>query len=389
MKQSFKTKRRVIAAALILALTLILCGGCGRIDTGSGSGGGPQSSSQTGTQADSGALRTVTDCLGREVEIPEKCERIAALDSFAAEAMVMTGAGEQMCTCPNGTKSDTILQDIYPALPDVPVVKSQGAINIEGLAALSSQVVFIKSNAVANEDETAKLDKLGIPYLAIGYETMEEQIAALELIGEVCGGKAQDKMKMITDYYSDTIDLVKEHAAKIPEKKRLRVYHGINEIARTDGKQSIGADWIGAVGAVNVSAGEDVNVDGTDYQATLEQIYAWDPDVVICNAAESVDYLYSDSKWKGFRAVKEKQVKAIPIGATRWGQRGSVETYFAMLWLGCEIYPKYYEDVDLKKEVVTFYKNILGIEVNDELYDTIISGRGIRNGPNTSGGGQP
>ena len=374
-RRSFR--RRIIpAAALVLAVlaALALFAGCGRVNTG----GSP-----------SDATVTVTDCAGRKVQIPENCERIAALDSFSAEAMVMAGAGSRMCACPNGTKSDEILKMIYPELPDVPVVKSDGAVNVEGLASLGADVAFIKLNMLENEDEMAKLDKMQIPCVAVGYETMEEQIKALELVGEVCGGDAAAKTAAMTDYYRKVIGLAEEKSAKIPEEEKVTVYHGINEIARTDGKTSLGADWIRAAGAVNVSAGEDVNVEGTDYQATLEQIYAWDPDVVICNAADTVDYLYSDSKWTGLRAVREKQVKAIPVGATRWGQRGSVETFFAVLWLGCEIYPEQYKDVDLKKEVVTFYKEVLGVDVDDELYDKIISGRGLRTSGSNTGGGKP
>ena len=364
-----RNRRTTGAAALFLALALLFTA-CA-------------SQQKKPSQQD---MVSVTDCAGRQVSIPKKCERIAALDAFSAEALVMAGVGEQMCSCPNKLRTDLILKDIYPGLEDVPVVKSNGAINIEGLTALDADVVLIKKNMLDNSEETAKLDKMGVPYLAVEYETMEEQIDALNLIGSVCGGRAETKMRQITDYYSKTIDLVKERAERIPEDKKIRVYHGINEIARTDGKQSLGADWITAVGAVNVSAGEDVNVNGTDYQATLEQIYAWDPDVVICNAADTVDYMYSDSKWKGLRAVREKQVKVIPVGAGRWGQRGSMETYFALLWLGCEIYPEYYDDISLKDEVVTFYRDVLGVEVDDELYEMILSGRGVRTGPTLSGG---
>lgn len=331
---------------------------------------------------------TVTDCVGREVTVPMGSSRIAALDSFAGEAMVMAGAGNQMCACPNGVRSDVILQEICPGLKEVPAAASSGAVNIETLAKAGAEVAFIKESMYESEGETAKFEKMGIPYLVIGYQTMEDQIRMLELIGTVCGGEAEQKMSLITDYYRNAIETAKEHADKTPEDQRIRVYHSINEIARTDGIESIGTDWVQTAGAVNVSAELDKKVEGNDYQASLEQIYAWDPDVVICNAADTTDYMYTDSKWEGLRAVREKQVRTIPVGATRWGQRGSVETYFALLWLGCELYPEEYADFDLKKEVVTFYKDILGVDVTDELYEQIISGRGVRKAGSNTGEGQ-
>ena len=107
---------------------------------------------------------------------------------------------------------------------------------------------------------------------------------------------------------------------------------------------------------------------------------------MICNEAATKDYLLTDSKWSGLRAVEEKQVYNIPVGATRWGQRGSLETFFAMIWLGVTIYPEYYADFDLKQEVTEFYDEILGLQIDDDAYEKMMSGTGIRNASSVSGG---
>ena len=374
-RKASRINARIMTLMLCLALlvmTAVLFSSCGR----------------TETPPPAAATVTVTDCVGRSVTVPKGSARIAALDSFAGEAMVLAGAGSQMCACPGGVRSDVILQEIYPKLVDVPAAASSGAVNIEALTEAGAELAIIKESMYESGGETAKFDKLGIPYIVIGYTTMEEQIDALKLIGSVCGGEAEERMERITDYYEQTIKTVQNHTNKIPENERIRVYHSINEIVRTDGKDSIGTDWIQTAGAINVSVELDTRLENNDYKSSLEQIYAWDPDVVICNAADTTDYMYTDSKWTGLRAVREKQVKTIPVGATRWGQRGSVETYFAMLWLGCELYPDVYADIDLKKEVTTFYGEVLGVDVSDELYEQIISGRGVRKAGNNTGDGQ-
>ena len=375
MDRYSKTGKRL--TAVVLAFMLLLASACLLSSCGK--------SEPSSTYKDT---ITVTDCEGRSVTVPQGSSRIAVLDSFTGEAMIMAGAGSQMCACPRGVSSDVILREIYPQLEEVTAAASSGAVNIETLAEEGAEVAFIKESMYEGGSETDKFDKLGIPYIVIGYETMEDQIQMLKLIGTVCGDDAEETMGMITDYYEETIQIAREHAEKIPNDAKVRVYHSINEIARTDGMESIGTDWIEATGAVNVSSKLDTKVEGNDYQASLEQIYAWDPDVVICNAAETTDYVYRDSKWEGLRAVREKNVKTIPVGATRWGQRGSVETYFAILWLGCEIYPDVYSDIDLKKEVTDFYGDVLGVEVTDELYEKIISGRDVRKEGNNTGAGK-
>ena len=77
-------------------------------------------------------------------------------------------------------------------------------------------------------------------------------------------------------------------------------------------------------------------------------------------------------------AVADGRVYNIPVGATRWGQRGSVETWFAMMWLGITAYPEYYGEIDLREEVAAFYGTVLGIDVDDALYEQMLSGQGMR-----------
>ena len=333
----------------------------------------------------------VTDCAGRQVEIPQNPKRVAALDSFAGEVMVMIGAGDKMVAAPNGVKSDSLLQAIYPGLQKVGAPMSGGGINTESLLALSPDLILLKGAMYEAEGETEQLDRLGIPYLVISYTNMEEQQKALALIGDALGGAVQQKAAAINRYYQSVVDRARAISEKIPQGKRLRVYHAINEITRTDGTDSLGYDWITCTGAVVVSAGDSKPIGGTDYFASAEQIFAWNPDLIICNEAGTVRYLYKEPKWAGLQAVRDKRVYNIPVGATRWGQRGSLETFFAILWLGTTIYPEYYADVDLKSDVQDFYKTYLGLTIDDRTYASMLDGDGIRtaslgNGVGNAGG---
>ena len=244
--------------------------------------------------------------------------------------------------------------------------------------AIKPDLIFLKGSHYANKGEIEKIEKLEIPYLVVNYKNMEEQIYALQMIGEALGGKEKKKAEDINNYYRNVIKTAHEISKNIPEEKRLTVYHSINEIVRTDGRDTLGYDWITCVGAVNVSANSDLIFAENDYFASMEQIFTWDPDIVICNEASTQEYLLEDPKWSGLRAVYEKRVYNIPVGATRWGQRGSLETFLAILWLGTTIYPEYYGEIDLKKEVFSFYKDYLELELDDETYDKILQGVGIR-----------
>ena len=400
---TMKTKLKKLTAALLALCIAVSMTACGRTDSGSADNDGGAGDfnisvdySAPDLSADSipdpvikenGDKLTVVDSIGREVELPAEPERIAVLDSFAGEAAVMTGAGEQMVTCPNGVKSDSLLRQMAPSLKDMEAVMSAGSFNAEALLALSPDVIMIKEGLYSSEEERGKLEKLQIPYIVVGYDNMAEQIYALKLVGAAEGSECRARAQEMAEYYCSVIKRVSADAAKIPEDKVKRVYHSINEAVRTDGEDSLGNDWISCVGAADVSAAhtDAMQADGVDFCAGLEQIFAWDPDVMICNEASTKDYLLTDSKWTGLRAVREKSVYNIPVGATRWGQRGSLETFFAMIWLGKTIYPEYYSDFDLKSEVTQFYSDMLGIDVDDELYEMMLSGTGIRNASQNGG----
>ncbi|MCD7948352.1 MAG: ABC transporter substrate-binding protein [Oscillospiraceae bacterium] len=351
--------------AVLFLIGLLLLTSCGTTET------------QPSEQAREG-YQILTDCAGRFVEVPLQPQRVAALDSFAGEIMVMIGAGARMVAAPNGVKSDAILQSIYPALDTVAVPMSNASINAETLLSLSPDIVLIKESMYLTDGEKNKLDKLGIPYLVIGYESMEDQLYALDLIGDCLGGDAQTTAGEIYDYYTDTIALATALRAQVEQAEPLRVYHSISEAVRTDGENTLGNDWISCVGAVDVSAGENLTLAESDYFASMEQIYTWDPDVIICNEAETASYLLANEKWAGLGAVQRGDVYNIPVGATRWGHRGSLETYFAILWFGTTFYPDIYAQVDLKTEVFDFYETILGITLDDDMYDAICTGTGIR-----------
>ncbi|NTU88853.1 MAG: ABC transporter substrate-binding protein [Actinobacteria bacterium] len=354
-----------LLVALALLAPLVLVPGC------SGTSG-------TGSDLDPATSHVVTDSVGREVRVPNDPQGIAALDSFCGEALVMIGAGPRLSSLQGGTASSILLQQVYPEMVDLPQAMASGSINIETLLDSNTDVVVIQEAVYSSKDEMTKLDKLDIPYVVVGYSDIDEQIAAISLLGDVSGGEAQVKAKALCQYYRDTVTLCEQHAALIPDDRKVQVYHSDTVLTVTDGKLSLGSDWVTRVGAVNVSGEQEMSEGERDYQASLEQIYIWNPDVVVCNAVDVVDYLKTDSKWTGLRAVEDGALYNIPVGATRWGQRGSVETYLAMLWLGVTIYPEQYSDIDFKQTVIDYYKEYLGIEVGDELYEKMLSGTGLR-----------
>lgn len=318
----------------------------------------------------------IKDCVGRQVKIPVKVDRIACLCPEAAYTLAMFGQGDKIVAVVNGVKRDKILTDMYPAIKNLPVPKSSGVINIEELIRTKPDVVFVKRDTSSSDAEAEKLNKSKIPFLVVDYNSMQEQQYAVEMIGKVVGDS--EKALKYTQYYQHCIKRVKERIQDIDEQQRVRVYHSINEATRTDIAGSLSGEWLQAAGAYDVSAHEKLKLLEGKYFASLEQILLWNPAFILVNEMNVADYIMSNKQWASLQAVKQHKVLQLPNGISRWGHPSSPETPLAILWTAKTIYPERFADLDMVSESKSFYKTFFGLDLTDETIKNILYGSGMR-----------
>lgn len=337
---------------------------------------------QTGAQSEQtsaqvGQTHEVVDSLGRTVSVSNNPQRIACFDAFSGNVCVLAGAGNRLVGVPGGVISNVLLNELSPGLSDVAKL-SGNSVNEEELLSSGVDVAFVRADMASQEGQVAKFSRYNIPYIVVDYSTVEGQIEAIRLVGEVCGGESAERAESIASYYEDTVALVSDRLSDVAPADYKKVYHSVNDVLLTDGANSLGADWISRCGAVDVSAGEEGAGTLGDYSATLEQVYAWNPDVIVCSTADARRAIEADAKWAGLSAVANDQVKNLPVSTSRWGQRGDPETFLGMLWLASELYPERFADIDVKDEVVSYYRDVIGLDIDDETWDAIVSGEGLR-----------
>ncbi len=318
---------------------------------------------------------TITDMAGRTVTVPDSPQSICVLDPYAAAIVVMLGFGERMPTTVNAVGRSILMQSICPPLQDAVIVKTNGAINAETVLQYQTDLIIVGADMYASADEKAKLDTMAIPYVVVEYSSMAEQIAVVTLLGEAL--QKEDTALAYTDYYEDCIDLVTQTVPDNAPEDAIRLYHSVNEAVRTDYPGSLGADWIGLMNVTNVSLDTPLSMTEDKAYATLEQIYNWDPDVIICNESGVADYILTDSKWQGLRAVLDTTVYQIPIGISRWGHPTSIETPLAILWLSEVLYPSLFE-TDIGDEVLRFYDTFYDYSLSADELESILTGVGVR-----------
>lgn len=330
----------------------------------------------TGGGASAGPKKTITDCVGRTVEVPEDPQRIICMYASTAHMLAMLDKGDRIVGAADGVTRDQLMLTKYPAIEDVPTPYHSGSVNVEEVLSLDADLLFIREDLYGSEGEREKLDKTGIPYVVVDYYTLEELKKAIRVTGAAVG--TEEKAEGYIAYMEQTIADVQAKLQGLTDGEKVQVYHSLNQATRTDIRDGLCASIFEAAGLIDVSAAAGMTDLGKNVTVTLEQIYTWDPAAIVCNEFAVADYIKAEDKWQGLDAVKNGRVYTLPIGATRWGHHGSMEPQMAVLFLAQLFYPDRFPDLDLRETVRQYYSDQFGMQLDDDTITKILSGRGMR-----------
>ena len=88
--------------------------------------------------------------------------------------------------------------------------------------------------------------------------------------------------------------------------------------------------------------------------------------------------MLSERQWATLKAIKEKKVVLMPIGISRWGHPGSIETPLAILWTAKTLYPDRFNEMDMTGETKAFYMDFFNHALPDQLVNQVLSGKLVR-----------
>lgn len=321
--------------------------------------------------------RIIVDSLGREVVVARDIERIACLFAPVGHMLQMLEEADKIVAVSNGFTRDRFLNMLCPSIGDASLVKGGGHFNIEEMMATNPDIIIMSTDSF-DKATTKKLDKLGVPYIIINFANIKEQKGALMLLASLFD--KQDIAQSYSDYYDEMIELVESRTKDIVDKRTI--YHAINEVARTDKSDTICGEWTGYAGAINVALDNnkdyDYKINDDKLYVSFEQICLWNPDMIIANGEGIDDYIMKSDKFKELRAVKNSNVHLLPVGISRWGHPNSIETPLAIMWTAKKLYPDRFEDISIEDRAREFYSDFYRTEIDDELLEKILSGKGMR-----------
>ena len=195
--------------------------------------------------------------------------------------------------------------------------------------------------------------------------------AAYRLLGELLG--AEEQAEALAAYAADTLQEAAE--MQLPEEKRVRVYYGNKEDSlETVPAGSLHGQVLDLAGAVNVA---DVELSSARVRISLEQLLAWDPDVIVVNGEPKASLsgsaaaagILNDPDFAALTAVRNGAVYGAPSAPFSWIERPpGPNRIIGVRWLAGLLYPDA-AAYDVDDEVREFFRLFYHVELSEEQLD--------------------
>lgn len=342
----------------------------------------------SGTEADTVAI---TDHAGRQVEVPAQIDRVVVTDilPMASVLTVFLGSADKIVGIHPSSMSAAesgLLGELFPEILEADTsFMAGGDLNVEQLLNLDPDVVLVNASSteLISAIENAGLTAVGISPSKWDYDILETYDQWIALLSQMF--PESSKSEEISAYSKEVYGLVQERVKDIPEEEKksiLFLYNYDDNQIITSGKHFFGQYWADAIGGRN--AAEEVEAENSNAVISMEQVYQWDPDVILITnfTTAQPDDLYNNTigsnDWSSVKAVTDGQVYKMPLGTYR-SYTPSADTPVTFLWMAKTVYPDLFADIDITAEVRDYYEELYGVSLTDEQIDRMYN-------PSSAGG---
>jgi iron complex transport system substrate-binding protein len=311
----------------------------------------------------------ITDSTGHTAVIDGVPERIA----IAGKATIMVQdaiylfpeALEKVIALENRNQSAfSFLPVVDPGLEEKEIFEKN--VGPEQIAAVNPDLVLMKSFMAESLGEP--LEQLDLPVLYLDLETPDAFYEDLNTLGMVFGNQA--RADMLISYYQDRVANVENLVSSVSDDQKPSVL--VLEYSEDGGEVAFSVppvSWL-QTRLVEIAGGDpvwkDLDMGGGWVVVNLEQIAAWDPDIVILidysgNASAVKNEIASNPILSNFRAVKDDQIFAFGYDFYSWDQPDT-RWILGLQWLATKIHPDLTGDIDILEEVNSFYSELYGLD---------------------------
>lgn len=309
-----------------------------------------------------------TDDCSRSVAIPAELTAIAPSGNVAT--MILATIAPERLVCSGAVITDEQSRYLPAGMAELPVTGQlyggKSTLNMESLLATGAEIVIDLGDYVpsAAEDLDALQEQIGIPCVFIEAD-LPHLAEAYRKLGALLG--VPERGEALASLVEETLAMAEENAAKIDEKDRLSVLYATGpDPLGTNAAGSSQAQVLELVGAVNAVQVDNVTSKGGGNLINMEQLYNFDPDVVLVTEDAAYEILHTDPAWQSVTAVETGACRQIPCEPYCWlSSPPSVNMVLGIWWLGNLLYPQIY-DYDMAAKAQEIYKLLWDHDLTEE-----------------------
>lgn len=366
-------KLLALLLAAVMVFSLAACGAETPAPAATEAPAVTEAPAETETPADpteESAAETVsfTDSTGRAVELPANITKIAPSGPVAT--MILAAFAPEKLVCTGTNIGDDQAAFLYEGLSDLPMTGQlyggKATFNLEELLATGAEVIidlgdFKKSIA---DDLTALQEQTGLPCIFLEAD-LAHMADAFRSLGTILG--KEERGEELAKLVEETMTMATENSAKITEDQMVSVlYSSGSDPLGTNAEGSSQAQVLGIVGAKNAVVVDEVTSKGGGNMINMEQLYNFDPNVVLVTDAAALEIIESETTWQELRAVKDGKVYTVPTEPYCWlSAPPSMNMILGVWWLGNLLYPEVY-DYDMTAKAQEIYKTFWNYDLTAE-----------------------
>jgi iron complex transport system substrate-binding protein len=244
--------------------------------------------------------RTLTDEIGRRVQIPQEVNRVVSLAPNLTEIVFALGEGNRL-------SGDTDYCD-YPAeAAGKPHVGGPVNPNLEEIVTLMPDLI-LATKSINRRETVDALDRIGLPVYVTDPHSVEGMIASVEHIGNAMGAE-KSGAALAGDLRARLADLDRRLAGAAPRRVFFVVW--------TDPLISVGRDTFVADALRSAGGSSVVETKAEWPHISLEEIVRLQPDVLVFvsshggDTQRGIDALRSRPGWKNLAAIQNGNIVVV------------------------------------------------------------------------------
>jgi iron complex transport system substrate-binding protein len=258
---------------------------------------------------------------------------------------------------------------IPPRVLDLPVAGQfygGSNLNLEEIAAIGPEIVIDigdPKDSIA-EDMDAISAAIAVPAVHIT-ATLQTSAAAFRSLGKLLG--REERGEALARFCDRTLAGAGDLVERLGGRRKSVLYctgrAGLNVLA-VGSFHSEALDYLTDNRAVvNIPSSR-----GSGNETSLEQLYLWDPEVIIFAPGSVYGTAGADPAWRQLRAIGGGAYYEAPQGPYNWmGTPPSINRFLGMLWLETILYPEYV-NFDLYEETAEYYRLFYGYDLSRERF---------------------